>query len=252
MKRKAVNQKANVTVVLLAYKEEENLRVLVPQILENIKKVGIDYKLMVVDTKEPLDNTKDVCKEFDAKYINQEFPGFGGAFKTAIKYVDTELFLILDSDGSHNPKYIPDMLNMFLSNDYDVVIGSRYVKGGKTNDKKTSIFMSKILNFVFRLFLGIKAKDISTDYRLYKSKDLKSVDLENINYDVLQEVLIKLKLNNNNKLKIGEVPIQFDKRIYGESKRRLIPFIISYIKSLFKLTKLRITYKKRKKNEKTI
>lgn len=252
MTKKVVNRKQNITIVLLAYKEEENLKVLIPKIKEEIEKTELDYKIMVVDTKEPLDNTEKVCKTYKAKYINQEYPGFAGAFKTAIKYVDTDLFLILDSDGSHNPIYITDMVKMYLTNNYDVVIGSRYVKGGKTNDKKSSILMSKILNSVFRLFLGIKAKDISTDFRLYKSDDLKKVDLECVNYDVLQEVLIKLKLNNNNKLKIGEVPIKFEKRIYGESKRKLIPFIISYIKSLFKLTKLRITYKRRMKHEKTI
>ena len=52
--------------------------------------------------------------------------------------------------------------------------------------------MSHILNFVFRTFLGIKAKDISTDYRMYWTSDLKGVTLENQNYDVLQEVLLKI------------------------------------------------------------
>jgi dolichol-phosphate mannosyltransferase len=116
------------------------------------------------------------------------------------------------------------------------------VPGGKTFDAKSSIIMSKILNGVFRLFLGIKAKDISTDFRLYDTAQLKAVHLERNNYDVLQEVLLKLKLNNAN-YKIGEVPITFDKRVYGESKRKLIPFIISYMKTLIQLTLLRITWK---------
>lgn len=233
---------SSITLALLAYKEEKNLKVLLPDIIENLEKTRQEYEIIVVDTAKPLDNTKKVCNKYKVRYINQEYPGFGGAFKTAIKYANNDLFLILDSDCSHNPKYIPEIYKKYITGDYDVVIGSRYVEGGKTNDAKSSIIMSKILNFCFRLFLGIKAHDISTDYRLYNTKMLKEVELENQNYDVLQEVLLKLKLNNDNKLNIGEVPITFQKRVFGDSKRKLIPFIISYIKSLFKLTKLRISY----------
>ena len=171
--------------------------------------------------------------------INQRYPGFGGAFRTAIEEAQFDKFLILDGDGSHAPMYIPQMYKMFMDCNLDVVIGSRYVKGGVTQDATSSIIMSKILNTVFRVALGIKAHDISTDYRIYRTELLRDVELENQNYDVLQEVLLKIKKNNRNQLKIGEVPITFHKRIYGESKRQLIPFIISYLKSLFTLTCMR-------------
>mgnify|MGYP003290022331 CR=1 FL=1 len=231
--------KNGISVAILAYKEEENLKILIPEIKNELSKLNQEYEILVIDTAEPLDNTKGVCEQNNARYINQKYPKFGGAFKTAIECADYDKFLILDGDGSHPPKYIPDMYNLFIKDNYDVVIGSRYVKGGVTEDAKSSIIMSKILNSCFRIALGIKAHDISTDYRIYKTELLKKVKLENENYDVLQEVLLKIKLTNKG-IKIGEVPISFHKRIYGESKRQLIPFIISYIKSLFRLTCLRI------------
>lgn len=239
--------KPGITVALLAYKEAENLRVLLPQIKEKIEALNEEYTIEVIDTAKPMDETPDVVKEFGDgfEYHNQEEPGFGGAFRTAIKYADRKMFLILDSDGSHNPIYIPDIYNKFVTEKCDLTIGSRYVKGGVTFDSKLSILMSKVLNGCFRLFLGIKAKDISTDYRLYDTAQLKAVTLENVNYDVLQEVILKLQLNNPS-FKIGEVPIRFEKRMFGESKRQLIPFIISYIKTLFKLTKMRIVHSWRK------
>lgn len=227
-----------ISVVLLAYKEEENLRFLLPQIISNMDKIGEEYEILVIDTEKPLDNTKDVCYDNNAKYYNQEWPGFGGAFKTGIKYAEKEKFLILDSDGSHNPDKIPEINALFESESCDVVIGSRYTKGGKTSDSFSSIIMSKILNSVFRLCLGIRAKDISTDFRMYKTCQLKNIELENKNYDVLQEVLLKLKMHNTD-MHIGEVPISFQKRVYGESKRQLLRFILDYIKSLFKLTCMR-------------
>lgn len=228
-----------ISVVLLAYKEEENLKILLPQIIENVNKTGEDYEILVIDTEKPTDNTEGVCKKYGAVYINQELPGFAGAFKTGIKYAKFDKFLIMDSDGSHDPTRIPAIHELFVSGNYDLVIGSRYVKGGKTNDAKTSIVMSKILNTVFRISLGIKAKDISTDFRMYKTELLKQVELTATNYDVLEEVLMRIKLIKPD-FKIGEVPINFCKRMYGESKRRLLPFIISYIKTLFFLLCLRI------------
>lgn len=231
----------SISVALLAYKEAENLKILLPQIIEQVEKCGEEYEILVVDTKEPLDNTAEVCAEYGAVYINQEYPGFGGAFRTAIQYAQKDKFLILDSDGSHPPKNIPDLYQMFATGQYDVVIGSRYVKGGKTDDAKSSIIMSHMLNFAFRICLGISAKDISTDYRMYHTEQLKKVELTCVNYDVLQEVLLKLKLNKaDRRLRIGEVPIYFQKRLHGESKRQLIKFIISYIRTIVRLTWMRI------------
>lgn len=230
--------KTGVSVVLLAYREEENLRILLPQIKKYMAETGAEYELLVIDAAEPADNTESVCKEQGARYIPQEEPHFGGAFRTGIRYASMDKFLILDSDGSHNPKYIPELYKKFTSENLDVAIGSRYVKGGVTHDAKSSVLMSKILNGAFRLCLGINAKDISTDYRIYRTEQLKKVALSCDNYDVLQEVLLKLKMNKKN-LSVGEVPITFDKRMFGESKRRLLPFVLSYLGTLFRLLFIR-------------
>ena len=227
-------------MALLAYREADNLRELLPRIIRNMDGLGVPYEIEVVDGQETGDNTPSVCENYGAVYYNQTEPGFGGAFREAIQHAGREAFLILDSDGSHNPDYIPAMFRMFRNEHLDLVIGSRYVKGGKTHDSKTSILMSRLLNSCFRLFLGIPAKDISTDFRVYDTAQLKNVHLQNVNYDVLQEVLLKLMMNNS-EFKIGEVPITFEKRLYGESKRRLLPFILSYLKTLVKLTALRIS-----------
>ena len=206
-----------ISVVLLAYKEAENLKVLLPQIKKNVEKTGENYEILIIDTMETMDDTPAVCKEHGAKYINQEEPYFGGAFRTGIKYASMDKFLILDSDGSHSPKYIPRIYKKFVSGHYDLVIGSRYCKGGVTNDSISSRIMSKILNTTYRLVLGIQC-----NY-----------------YDVLQEVILKLKLKNK-RFKIGEVPIKFYKRMYGDSKRQLVKFIISYMKTLFYLIGVRV------------
>ena len=232
-----------ISVILLAYKEEDNLRILLPQIIEEVKKCNEKFEILVVDTAKPLDHTEDVCKEYGARYINQEEPGFGGAFRTAIKYASCDKFLIMDSDGSHQPKYIPDIYHKFVGEGCDVVTGSRYTAGGESNDATSSQIMSHMLNFAYRVVMGIWAKDLSTDFRMYHTKQLKRVKLQCENYDVLEEVLLQLKLQKKNgKLKVGEIPISFSKRMYGESKRQLFKFIASYIKTIFRLLGIRISH----------
>lgn len=229
------------SIVLLAYKEAENLNMLLPKIKTEIEKCEKDYEIVVIDTAVPLDNTEEICKKWGARYINQEEPAFGGAFRTGIKYANKEKFLIMDADGSHPTDRIPAIYHKFVDEDCDVVIGSRYVAGGVTNDVFTSQVMSHILNFCFRIVLGIDAKDISTDFRMYRTADLKQVKLECRYFDVVEEVLLKLKLNKpDHNLKVGEVPIIFQKRMFGESKRQLLKFIISFIKTLFMLMGMRL------------
>ncbi len=229
-----------ISAVLLAYKEEENLRVLLPKIRKMLDSLPEDYEIIVVDTEKPLDGTAKVCAENGARYVNQRYPRFGGAFRTGIEEAKYDKFLIMDSDGSHNPKYIRSIYKKFMTR-ADIVIGSRYTRGGKTNDARSSIVMSKILNTVFRIVLGVRAKDISTDFRMYDTAQLKKVRLTCLNYDVLQEVILRMK-QNNPRLVIKEVPISFDKRMFGESKRQLIPFIVGYAKTMFRFIGIRIEY----------
>ena len=233
--------KDGLTVALLAREEEENLRILLPEIRGFAEGLGTVFEITVVDGAVATDNTEAVCRENGCNYVNQRYPKFGGAFRTAIEEAGYDRFLILDADGSHPPRFIPDLYAAFEEGTWDVVIGSRYMKGGVTHDKGSSIAMSKLLNFAFRVVLGIRAKDLSTDFRMYRTAELKRLDLRRENYDVLQEVLLKLKLQLGG-LKVKEVPISFEKRMAGESKRRLIPFILSYIRTLFALLGLRITH----------
>jgi dolichol-phosphate mannosyltransferase len=229
------------TIALLAYKEAENLRILLPNIKQIMDKMEETYEIIIVDSEKPTDDTEVVCKENNVTYIPQEEPHYGGAFLTAIKHARYDKLQILDADCSHDPIVIPKIHKKF-DEGYDMVIGSRYVKGGMSNDSKSSFVMSKILNTTMRLCIGVRAKDISTSYRLYDTNQIKSVTLKRKNYDVLQEVILKMKLNKPKgaKFQIGEVPIIFNKRAFGESKRKLFKFICGYIGTLFILVGIRI------------
>ena len=112
-KKPKQRENMELSVVLLAYKEEENLRIMIPRIREQLRDLTEDYEIIVVDTKEPLDNSRQVCEENGAIYVNQADPGFGGAYKKGIETAKGDSLLYLDSDGSHDPCHIPDIYHKF-------------------------------------------------------------------------------------------------------------------------------------------
>ena len=95
-----------ITVALLAYKEADNLRWLIPKIKEQVETLGEEYNFMVIDSMEPLDDTEEVCDKYGVVYINQEEPYFGGAMRTAFKYVNNDKLLIVDLSFLHNCKLV--------------------------------------------------------------------------------------------------------------------------------------------------
>lgn len=226
------------TVSLLAYGEARNLKILLPQIKDIVKRITNSYEILVIDGMKSQDNTEEVCAEFGVQYMKQEAPYYGGAYRTAIKYARGKYFVILDADGSHDPKEIRNLYEK-IKEGYDVVIGSRYMKGARTQDSKLSILMSKCLNIAYRWCLGLKVKDVSNSFRIYKTEQLKNLNLICNNYDLAEEILFKLKVNDP-RVRMGEIPIVFGKRLEGESKRNLVKFILSYIRTLMKFLGFRI------------
>lgn len=226
-----------ITAVILTYNEEENIKELLPLVTENLKKVVNDYEIIVVDSPKSTDNTEEICKNFNAKYYKQEGSYFIDALKTAIKYASKDIFLYIDADFSHPPEYIPEMYKAFTANNADLVIGSRYVKGGTTNDYKINILYSKLLNFIYKLFSGVyNIEDISGGYKMYKTQILKKINFMSRYFEMQIEIFIKAKLDNPD-LKVIEIPINFKKRKNGETKRSYLKFLprfgIIFVKLFF-------------------
>lgn len=220
------------SVVIPAYKEADNLNILIPKMQEALS--GIDeYEINIIDTMEPMDSLPDICKKYGVNYINRKGGNlYGDAIRTGFSISKYEYLMVLDADGSHSPSDFKQMLD--CSDGYDLTIGSRYIKNGKTDNPAILIFMSQIVNVCFRLVLGVNVKDISDSFRLYRTKDVQALNLECSNFDIVEEIIVKLVVFNKN-YRIREVPITFNKRMYGESKRDLLKFMFSYISTLFKL-----------------
>ena len=223
------------SIVLPAYKEADNLKKILPEIHNQVSSLNIDYEILVVDTIENMDDTEEVCKSNNATYIHRENGNlYGDAIRTGIKYANGKYILMMDADGSHEPKSIKDLYKEMKINNCDIVIGSRYCKGGKTDNSFILKSMSYILNVTYKIIFGLKVKDCSNSFRIYNSETLKKIKLECDNFDIVEEILIKINSKN-----IKEVPIYFKKRDEGTSKRDLAKFIFSYLKTIIRLLKIK-------------
>ena len=221
------------SVIMPSYMEEENLRQLLPRLNSALMSLKISYEILVIDTVAPMDNTKQVCDTNNAEYINMKNGNsYGDAARTGIRTARGEYILTMDSDGSHPPEFIPRLYEH--SKDFDVVIASRYIEGGYTENSRLLILMSMIVNWVYSLVLNIKCKDVSNSFRIYDSALLKELNLYCNNFDIIEEILYKLSRKHRG-LKIKEVPFTFKQRMFGHTKRNLIAFSFSYIFSLLKL-----------------
>lgn len=235
--RKMGLSQTDLTVMIPAYLEAVSLRDLLPKIKAAVQTLTNNFEILIVDTQQPMDDTAEVCALHRVRHICR-YGGnhYGDAIRTGIAEARGRYLLCMDADGSHNPSYFTPL--WAKREVWDIVIGSRYARGGHTENPAVLIGMSYIVNLVFRIAFGISAKDVTNSFRLYHIAVLKPLQLESNDFDILEEILIKAVIHHP-PARVGEVPITFERRKAGESKRNLIKFAFGYIGTLRKLRKFR-------------
>jgi len=235
----------SVSVIIPAYKEEENLKILLPAVKSALNSAHIAHEVIVVGPLVDTDNSRKICLDYGCTYINRENGNnYGDAVRTGIRLAKNEYIMMMDADGSHDPEDIKRLHKEIISSSADIVIGSRYIKGGKTHNTLILKFMSYALNTTYRFVFEINVQDISNSFRIYNAEKLKKLNLQCNDFDVVEEILILL--NSIHSAKIKEIPVEFKKRAIGNSKRNLMKFIFSYLDTMFKLYKIKTGIKKKK------
>jgi dolichol-phosphate mannosyltransferase len=225
-------KETDLSIILPSYLEAENLRILLPRIKKAAAKLTRRFEILVVDTVHPMDSTESVCREHGARYLPRENGNnYGDAITTGIRSAAGTYILFMDADGSHSPEDIGHLYG--LRGKKTVVMASRYIEGGYTDNKKSLVLMSKILNSMYSLILGLPYKDISNSFKLYDAALLKGLKLQSKNFDIIEEILYKI--NRMGGVSIIETPYSFKKRMFGETKRNLLAFIFTFMATLVKL-----------------
>jgi glycosyltransferase involved in cell wall biosynthesis len=209
-------------VIVPTYNEADNLDDLITQLLALPVALGV----VVVDDNSP-DGTGKLADDWSHEHPDRVFVvhragklGLGTAYIAGFRRafeLGAQRILTMDADFSHNPRYIPAMIE--LSQRKHVVIGSRYVAGGgQENCSWKRVLLSKGANGVARILLGLKAKDTTAGFRLYRREVLESIPLDQIfssGYSFLVEMLFMCQRRG---WQIGEVPIVFEDRRKGTTK----------------------------------
>jgi dolichol-phosphate mannosyltransferase len=213
-----------VGVILPTYGEAENIS----KLIEDIENLKIDASILVIDDSSP-DRTAEIVQEKQKKYPNitlhvrPKKNGLGTAitegFKIFLSAEKTPKYIFtMDADYSHNPQDIPQLLATMRECDYGIVIGSRYVKGGRIAGWPfTRKIISKTANLIARVSLGLKLKDCTSGYRCYSTEFLKESigNLHSQTYEIQIETVRQATLR---KFKVKETPILFVNRKRGKSK----------------------------------
>ena len=212
-----------VYVIVPTYNESENIESLVTQLLA----LPTGVRVVVVDDNSP-DGTGAIADRLGAEndgrveVIHRAGKlGLGTAtiagFKRALER-GGDLICTMDADFSHNPRYVPSLVDK-IGQGYDLVIGSRYVRGGGTSgctfDRK---LLSWGANAFARAMLGLRAHDATAGFRCYRRQVLEAVNLDAIKasgYSFLIEMLYRVRRQG---WRVGEVPIVFENRRLGTSK----------------------------------
>ena len=232
----------DLTIMIPAYLEAESLRTLIPRIHEAAAALTPAYEILIVDTQLPLDDTLAICEATGARHLFRTGGNhYGDAIRTGFAAARGRHLLCMDADGSHNPVYFRSMWDK--RDVWDITIGSRYAKGGQTENPQILIFMSWVLNLTFRLTFNIKAKDVTNSFRLYRTDILRPIRLESNAFDILEELLIKA-VTHRPPATVGEVPVTFERRKAGESKRNLVEFAFKYLSTLQRLRKFQAEAKR--------
>lgn len=190
-----------------------------------------DTALLVVDDDSP-DGTAGLVREFQQTdgrvelIVRTDKRGLGSAIVDAMRFAIAsgyEFFINLDADLSHDPQQLPQLLELAVEDsDIDVVIGSRYIPGGKIIGwPMHRRMMSKMVNRFATAFLKLPVRDCSGSMRCYRTAALDALDLDSLEctgYALLEELLVRLNRAGG---KLAEVPITFTERQRGQSKLTL-------------------------------
>ncbi len=219
-----------VTVVLPTYNEAANLPVIVAALF-SLPLNGL--RILVADDNSP-DGTGDVAGHLAERYGEARMsvvhrPGKQGLGRA---YVDgmtraieagAEFVVQMDSDLSHAPEYLPQMLGTLLATDADVVIGSRYVCGASLASEWAwhRKALSGFANAYVRVLLRLGVRDVTAGFKLWRSSALAAIDVASIRSNGYSFQVEMNYRSVQHGLKIVEVPIHFADRREGESKMNL-------------------------------
>lgn len=214
-----------ITICIPTYNERENL----PRLTEALFALEIPrLSLLVIDDNSP-DGTGQLAEDLNEQYDGlidvlhrTSKAGLGPAYLAGFRHAiqkGADLILQMDADLSHQPKYVPQLLEKI--EDYDLVIGSRFAKGGSVDPgwglyrKLLSVWANRIYT---PLILGLPVADATGGFKIWRRETLIGMGLDRVQSNGYVFQVEMSYVAHRLGYQIGEIPIHFPDRQYGTSK----------------------------------
>ncbi len=227
-----------VSIIIPTYNESQN-------ILKILKSIGeiltptISAQAIVVDDNSP-DGTGKIVENYLKNFKKMTGytvdiihrtakKGLSSAILNGIQHAKSDTIVVMDSDFSHPPQVIPRLVEALKKYRCDIVVASRYVKGGGNRDKFRRKLLSKIGNKIAKSSFGMDISDPMSGFFAFKRNILRGLKFDAIGYKMLLEILVKTKGT-----KVREIPYIFTNRELGASKFGICT-MFEYTKAVWKL-----------------
>ena len=228
------------SIIIPTYNEAENIKEIVSKVKDVIGETEFknSYEIIIVDDNSK-DNTYELLLSLSKTEknfigINRLKRGIASAVLDGINAANGSIVLTLDADLSHPPEKIPELLSYIK--DYDIVIGSRYTKGGKMDASFARKWGGFFLNRMCSFIIGTSVRDLGGNFRLFRKDSFKKIKFR---YPCTfaefgHEIFYRAEKEG---LKVKEVPFVYYNRKKGKSKMGELPVkqAIHYIKRAFQL-----------------
>jgi dolichol-phosphate mannosyltransferase len=244
-------RKRQLSIVLPTYNESQNIVSVLDTIAETLP-VDTAAEIIVVDDNSP-DGTADIASHYAKKILDNNKLhvelirrdarlGLSSAILTGVQSATGDVIVVMDGDFSHPPQIIPSIVKELQDSGYDIVVASRYIKGGSIRGwpfKRR--LMSKGATKIAQYGLGIEVKDPVSGFFAFKRQIIEGVKFDAIGYKMLLEILVKAK-----GARVKEVPYTFTNRRTGRSKLNN-SVMLNYIRAVWRLYRYGKSMKQKEK-----
>jgi len=226
----------SLSIIIPTFNEKDNILPLIKAI-KDLKFSNLNYEIIIVDDNSFDGTYEKVVKKYGKDknvkvYLRKNERGLATAILHGIKTSKNSVIIGMDADFNHPPEFISKMLEKIQ--EYDLVVASRFIKGGGMEEKKryppTFLF-----NWFLKHVLGFPTMDNMSGFYAIKKEKLLSLPIEEIYKGYGEYHLRLVYLAGKNNLSIKEVPVFYKRRASGKSKSNLPKMFVLYLKEAFKL-----------------
>ncbi len=218
------------SIVIPAHNEEGNILSFMSRIIKMAEINRLSYEIIAIDDVSS-DNTGKILDHLSDKFpqikVIHRFSknGPGNAERAGFAVARGKWIITLDSDLSHRPEEIPDFIAA-ANKGFDMIIGSRFVPGGSMDGPAFRLLLSQACAFAAKLITGYPLHDASSGYRIMRTSALQKLNLKSGWFEIHTEIPIKFHLHG---YKVGEIPIQYERRGEGQSKLTIFQSVPKYL-----------------------